>query len=111
MTIFNIVLRNQAFILHTLLSQEVNSVGLLKQRISDILFIGKHLFNGCWWPFGFTGACKNPICFYSSSNLYQTFPFQIFSITLGDTIVCEIRNDDFSHLIGVTNYEKESIYY
>src|SRR5574344_788903 len=42
---------------------------------------------------------------------YITPFYFYFHIPLGDTIVCEIRNDDFSHLIGVTNYEKESIYY
>ena len=53
---FHIVLRNFTLVDFFLLSEEVHSVGLLKERIALVFFVGKDTADGSGIPFIFTAG-------------------------------------------------------
>ena len=59
MVTFNIILWNNAGVLHSSLVKEVSGVGLLQKGITDVFLIAENLVDGAGVPFGFACAGKN----------------------------------------------------
>lgn len=77
---FNIILRNDASVLHSGLIQEVGGVGLLQKGITDVFLVAENLVDGACMPSWFTCAGKNTISFKSSCNLIHAVAFKVLSI-------------------------------
>ena len=69
MVAFNIILWNNAGVLHSSLVKEVSGVGLLQKGITDVFLIAENLVDGAGVPFGFACTGKNAIRFKACCNL------------------------------------------
>ncbi len=58
----NVVLRYNAFILHSLLCQKIRGDSLLQQGIPDVFFVPKDLPQGGGQPEITTCCCLDPVC-------------------------------------------------
>jgi len=59
MAAFHIVLRCNAVVGDTLLFECVDRVGLLQERITDVLLVGEDLFDVAFMPPGVSGSVQN----------------------------------------------------
>lgn len=65
---FNIVLWNDTIVFYSGLVQKVGGVSLLKECVTDVLFITQDFVDGARPPFGFPGAGENTVSFQSFSD-------------------------------------------
>lgn len=107
MVSFHVVLRDGAVVLDSLLCQEVCCVGLLKQGIADVLFVGEDFLNGAGVPFCFACAGKDAISLKASGDLVHAEPLQVFSVDTLDNL-CLVRIDD-QMSVRVLGVSEESV--
>ena len=81
---FHIVLRNGAVILDAFLRQKVRGVGLLQERVTDVLFVPENLVDGAGVPFCFARAGENAVRFKPCGDLIHAQALQVFPIDAPD---------------------------
>ena len=72
MAAFHIVLRCNAVVGDTLLFECVDRVGLLQERIPDVLLVGEDLFDVAFMPPGVSGSVQNAVRFKTALDLQET---------------------------------------
>ena len=80
MVVLNIILRDNAGILNTLLGQEVCSIGLLQQGVAHVLLISKDLVDRAVVPFRISSSGESSICFQVLANLLHAVTFEVFTV-------------------------------
>ena len=78
--VLNIILRDNAGILNTLLGQEVCSIGLLQQGVAHVLLISKDLVDRAVVPFRISSSGESSICFQVLANFLHAVTFEVFTV-------------------------------
>jgi hypothetical protein len=89
MAIFYIILRNDAVVLDPLFCEEVNGVGFLQKRITDVLFVPQDLIYVACMPAFSARTVKDTIRFQTASDFQHTGTLKVFPVN---------ALDDFSFL-------------
>ena len=105
MAVLHIILWNDAVVPDPLFCEEIHGIGLLKQCISDILFIGQYLFYRFWSPPLFSCPCQYAVPFQPSANLQKALSFQVFPIDAFYSLRLVRLDDEFSVLILGISHE------
>jgi len=110
MVVLDVVLRQSAVILASLLVQEVYGVGLLQKRVTHILLVLQYLPDDAVMPVRIALCGTDTVTLQPSGNLHAACALQILpEDALDDLCLCRI-DDQMSLLVLVVSEEVSGIY-
>ena len=99
MAVLYIILRNDAVVGNSLLVEEIHRIGLLQESVTNVLLIGKNLFQRTLQPVGISCSCLDTVRFQALSNLKQACAIQILSVNSHDDLRFFRDDDQISFII------------
>ena len=93
MAAFHVVFRHHAIVPATLFVKDAYRIGLLKESVTDVFFVGEYLLDVRFMPAGMFRAVENAVSLKPAPYLYKTCPFQVFAVNPSDYLGL-LRHDD-----------------
>ncbi len=81
MAIFNIILGHNAIVDNTFLRKKVHRIGLLKQCITNVLFILQYLLKRLRSPFRLIRCGEDAVRFQTTRDLEKAGPFKLLQVS------------------------------
>ena len=110
MVVLNVVLRQRAVILATLLVQKVYGVGLLQERVSHILLVLQYFPDGAVVPAWIAPCGQDAVTLQSSGNLHAACALQILAEDALDDLCLRRIDDQMPLLVLVVSEEVPGIH-
>lgn len=111
MVVLNVVLRQSAVVLATLLVQEVYGVGLLQERVTHVLLVFQYLPDGAVVPARIAPCGADTVTLQPSGDLLTARTLKILpEDTLDDLSLCRI-DDQMPRLVLVIAEEVPGVYH
>ena len=99
MAAFHVVFRHHTIVPAALFVKDADRIGLLKESVTDVFFVGEYLLDVRLMPAGMFRAVENAVSLEPAPYLYKTCPLQIFAVNPSDHLGLLRHDDKFSAFV------------